>query len=768
MREFVMGARLALTDSFSGPIRSAAKASNQFTSSVRSSTEAANHLRESALGLKEALVALAGIEVGKKAHQWLVGANADMEQYQNTLTVVLGSQQKAIDTLTWATKFAAQTPFEIPQVVEATTRMSAYGIEAQKTLGIVGDMASVMGKDLMQAVEAVADAQTGELERLKEFGITKQMIQDQAKLLGSNPINNSGQITDTKAFNAALFALMEKRFKGGMDMQSKSFKGMLSNASDFMGTMGRELGKPLFDYEKKQLEKFLNTLNQLKENGSIDRFVAKVHKAGAVVANEFAFWSKVSKMAFKGIEKAAAPVFEFLNKNWESIKPFVQGVAIAFGALASVMGIMRTYAMAASIAMRLLSLAMLTNPVGWIILGIGILIGLFIKMNGGMDGAKAKLLEYWAVAQKFWQALGDLFTKSDPSKLMDFGFGDTFNKVIISMVAQVRWLADNIPIFLSWVMQKAQELVKWFVTNWPKIKEMVVNQFMVMWAIVGPVITQIISNIVNAFMMVYDWFIKYWPGIKRYFELFWAWTGPYIMAALQIVWSIIKNGFMLIWNIIQDVWNMITGLLQIAWGVISGIFGIGLALLMGDWQGAWDAMLGMLTNVWEGIKKFFYGLGSIFYDSGKALILTLADGIKAAIMAPINAVKGVMEKINEYLPHSDAKKGPLSTLTYSGGAIMTTMSTGVNKQAGSLQGAVSGAFSDTGLSISPNSVTATPPPVASASGGVTIGSLVDKIELTATPDTDADSLVDQLIDRLYARASEVTAILAPTDKGVLL
>jgi phage tail tape-measure protein len=145
-REFVMGAKLVLNDAFSGPIKQAARASQQFRNSVSESAHAAEQLRESAIGLKEALLGLAGIEIGKKAHEWLVGANADMEQYQNTLSVVMGSQEKAVETLQWATKFAAQTPFEIPQIVEATTRMQAYGISAQKTLGIVGDMASVMGK----------------------------------------------------------------------------------------------------------------------------------------------------------------------------------------------------------------------------------------------------------------------------------------------------------------------------------------------------------------------------------------------------------------------------------------------------------------------------------------------------------------------------------------------------------------------------------------------------------------------------------------------
>lgn len=186
----------------------------------------------------------------------------------------MGSQEKAVQILQWANKFAAQTPFEIQEVVEATTRMQAYGIQAEKNLGIVGDMASVMGKDLMQAVEAIADAQTGELERLKEFGITKQMILDQARLLGTNPINNQGSITDQKAFNAALFSLMEKRYKGGMEMQSKSFKGMLSNVSDFMGTMGRNLGQPLFDKAKEHLASFLDWLNRLQSDGSIDAFIA--------------------------------------------------------------------------------------------------------------------------------------------------------------------------------------------------------------------------------------------------------------------------------------------------------------------------------------------------------------------------------------------------------------------------------------------------------------------------------------------------------------
>lgn len=63
--------------------------------------------------------------------------------------------------------------------MEATVKLTNYGLEAQKTLPIIGDMAAVFagsGKTINDATEAVADARTGELERLKEFGITKNMI----------------------------------------------------------------------------------------------------------------------------------------------------------------------------------------------------------------------------------------------------------------------------------------------------------------------------------------------------------------------------------------------------------------------------------------------------------------------------------------------------------------------------------------------------------------------------------------------------------------
>lgn len=690
-------------------------------------------------------VALGGFAAARKGFDWLVGANADMEQYKNTLSVVLKSEEEAVKTLEWAQKFAAKTPFEIPQIVEATTRMSAYGINAQKTLDIVGDMAAVMGKDLMQAVEAVADAQTGELERLKEFGITKGMIEEQAKLMGMNPINNKGQITDQQAFNDALFALMEERFKGGMEMQSKSFKGMLSNVQDFMGTMGRRLGAPLFDKLKEGLGSFLDVLNRLQDSGAIDRFISNVHRAGSIVANEVAYAAGIVRTGFQVVQKVAAPIFGFLRNNWQDIRPFVQGVAIAIGAVATALGVMRTYTLVATVAMRLLSAAMLTNPIGWIVLGIGLLLGWFdaLKTFWQSDGTQAwvsravaalrqfadqamqafgwirqQVLTYWPVIRdaiveafayiqtnvlpivtnifrdvsgmmaRIWEVARPILTQLLATGVK--AFRDIWAAVQPLAVTLGRLFQTVFPVVLAAVAA----IYRAVTTYLPPVLAFVGEIFLAIYQAVVPIITNVVTSVVQAFNAVLTWAMAIWPYVQQiiaavfqYIQFVWAWVGPFVMAALEILKSIIINGFNFIAATVQFIWNTIKSIIQIAWAVISGIIKTALAIFTGDWQGAWEGVKGILEGVWEGIKTFIGGFGSWLFESGKAIINTLVDGIKSVATAPVEAVKNIFGKVRELLPFSDAKTGPLSDLTYSGSKIPGTIAEGVDKGAGQLRAA---------------------------------------------------------------------------------
>ena len=58
-------------------------------------------------------------------------------------------------------------------------RFNTLYVISSSSLKSLGDAASAMNKPLIQAVEAMADAMTGENERLKEFGIRASMKGDE-------------------------------------------------------------------------------------------------------------------------------------------------------------------------------------------------------------------------------------------------------------------------------------------------------------------------------------------------------------------------------------------------------------------------------------------------------------------------------------------------------------------------------------------------------------------------------------------------------------
>ncbi len=260
---------------------------------------------------------------------------SSLEGYRSTLNVVMKDQKKAAQMMAWAVDFANKTPFETDSIVEATVRLQSYGIDAQKTMTQIGDMAGVMNKDLMQAVEAVADAQTGELERLKEFGITKAMIEAKGAELYKNQtiVNNKGQIVDQKKFNDALFALMEERFKGGMEIQAKSYKGIMStitgvwktglaNMAGISGT-GEIIEGSAFDAAKEGLSWVATKMQNMADAGTFEQIGRKI---GGVVQTGVKYGTKVISVA-KKIKDSVADTAKTIAAKLEPMRPLFDGIA---------------------------------------------------------------------------------------------------------------------------------------------------------------------------------------------------------------------------------------------------------------------------------------------------------------------------------------------------------------------------------------------------------------------------------------------------------
>lgn len=266
-----------------------------------------------------------------KGSKSMLDQASSMEQYRNTLNIVMKDQKKAGQTFKWAVDYANKTPFETGEIVDATVKLQSYGLEAQKMMPFIGDMAAGMGKGMDQAVEAIADAQTGELERLKEFGITKQQIVDQAsKKLGKmQVVNNKGQITNQRGFNASLISLMQDRFKGGMEVQAGSFKGLMSTITGVwksglsqMAGIDQEgliIDGSMFDVVKDKVSMFKDKIELLQKSGKFD----ELQQSFGNFANDVS----------EGLETALPKLLDFgkyVLNNGPQIMNTVKYIGIAF------------------------------------------------------------------------------------------------------------------------------------------------------------------------------------------------------------------------------------------------------------------------------------------------------------------------------------------------------------------------------------------------------------------------------------------------------
>lgn len=186
------------------------------------------------------------------------------ENFMTQLETSEGTVRKAGQAFSWVKRFAADTPYELDQVMEAFIKLRAYGIDPTNgTLRTLGDTAAGMGKDVNAAVEALADAQTGEFERLKEFGIKAKVQGDKVRF--AYTVNNKAMVVSAKntstEITKALLGIWDSRFAGGMARQSKNLGGVLSNLVDWWSNFKQQIGEAgVFDYVKGKVGGFLASL----------------------------------------------------------------------------------------------------------------------------------------------------------------------------------------------------------------------------------------------------------------------------------------------------------------------------------------------------------------------------------------------------------------------------------------------------------------------------------------------------------------------------
>lgn len=406
-----INAILSLKDKFSSPVK---KAANNTKTLSRQVKQGQNVIKKFANSANKAFLSIAK-STGKAAlgATSAIGSLAagvgfkealDLEGYRLQLETATKDTKKASQIMKYAIDLANKTPFEGGELVEASAMFEAMGLSAKKWLPLAGDMAAATNKDFMQATEAIIDAQAGELERLKEFGIKKSDIIKKAGQMFTNieVVNNKDQIVNQEKFNEAMIALMKDKFSGGMEKQATTMKGLWSTVT---GVAKSALSKivgitedgtvrqgSLYETLKNKITSIADRLTQWQQDGTLDKIADKVTNTVA--------------KAFDGCSNAIA----WLKDNMSWIMPVASGLIatfIAFNVISTISNVFTTFQtvlQGVAAAQGILNFVMSLNPFGLIAIAIGAVVAAGVALWKNWD----KIIE---MAKKVGDAIGNAWEK---------------------------------------------------------------------------------------------------------------------------------------------------------------------------------------------------------------------------------------------------------------------------------------------------------------------------------------------------------------------
>ncbi len=193
------------------------------------------------MGPQAAVVAAVGAAFAIVAAK-AVQAAAQVQSWKASLQTVTGSAEAADSAYRGLVQFAANTPFTLDQSIEGFTKLRSLGLStSEEIMTSYGNTSAAMGKSMTQMVEAVADATTGEFERLKEFGI-------KAKSEGDNVAFTFQGVTKTVGKNAKeiekyLIDIGNTKFASAMALQMQTLNAAFSNLEDSIFQMFARMGE---------------------------------------------------------------------------------------------------------------------------------------------------------------------------------------------------------------------------------------------------------------------------------------------------------------------------------------------------------------------------------------------------------------------------------------------------------------------------------------------------------------------------------------------
>lgn len=635
------------------------------------------------------------VDWGKDALMMGLDVAKGNEQAAISFETMLGSAEAAQKFLADMKKFAAATPFEMPELQTAASSLISVGISADKVLPIMktlGDTTSGMGtgsEGIKRATVALqqmnaAGRITGEdLNQLRDAGIpvfdllaaaTGKSVEQVAELAQKGKL---GKQELEQLMSALESGKGLERFAGLMDKQSESLEGMLSTFQDVLGQGMAEVMEPFIPIIKSSLGWLSDTV--------LPAVISGAQWAGDTIAG---LWDKLRSGnaegplgdvvdSVRGIWESAQKLGPVFTDVWNAFKPLaddlkdlvggalllaLDGLEAGFGGLVDTLS---------DVAGWMSENKTLVSAFGAAVLGAVAAFGLWKTVTTAASIAT----KAWAAAQALFNAV----MAANPIMLIVLAVGalvaafiylwnncEPFKKFFLDMWDAIKgaasavadWFTGTLVPWIQGVWDKITSGAQWLWDETVRIWDGIVGAITGAWdstvsAVTGAINT-VKTTISNGWTAVTEGVTKTWDGIKTGISN--AWTG--ISTATSNAMTGLKDGMARGWDAVQSgagqAWDWMKNRASDAWekGIkpaaqlgmdgMRWLISVGQQALSGDWSGAWDQIKGIVDRAWQAIKGFVdRHLGGL-----TGLVRTGMDVVKDAIWKPIDWAK---TKISELL-----------------------------------------------------------------------------------------------------------------------
>jgi hypothetical protein len=302
------------------------------------SSTASSAFKTAGLAFAGAFSVGAFISFGKE----VLAVTAEFEKFGAVLGNTLGSNALAKLKLKEIEDFAAKTPFSVQELTASFVKLANQGFKPTgDEMRKLGDLASSTGKSFDQLAEAILDAQTGEFERLKEFGVRAQDAGD--KVIFTFKGVQTTVDKSSEAIRKYVTSLGDAEgVSGSMAVISETLTGKISNLGDSWDQMLVSIGSNTAGVFSSvmsiiseavtsitEFNKELNIASKFKIEGTlIDGLVKSVGKITGIPAlGAFMSTKDIKVDAIQSVEKGVNNIVSATLSGAKSANDF--GTAIA-------------------------------------------------------------------------------------------------------------------------------------------------------------------------------------------------------------------------------------------------------------------------------------------------------------------------------------------------------------------------------------------------------------------------------------------------------